>query len=510
MRPLNLDNSPCSPISSNCVIWQGPNIPCIKLCTGDTVSDVVFKLATELCAILETLDINNYDLACLNLAGCDPKDFQTLIQILIDRICELDNIPTPTPTPDGGGCPTNCIVATKGCLIGPDEPDGADTLINYIQTIATRLCSLISEVGVIQSELDVVDALIANLQEQIDDFPVYELPTVTSTCTIDGITTGRLDIMFNALLTDWCALIAATGTPSEIAASVTPPCPLSGSSYFTDIPSEPGWISPVGTLADAINNIWISLCFFYEFNYAQSVVTGSDGVTVVSSYDSGTNITTYDVSLTTPLSTLMPIGAVLPWAGTSGTPPAGWLFCNGALYDGTDPVYNPLFTVIGTAYNPAVPAGSFRVPDMASSIPVGKGPNVDGYDLTAVGSAGGNRVETLLDSQIPTHTHDLSTTTVTGTTDTRGTHNHDIWADPGGGASSGAINLIGDPGSWYDTGTNNPAGPPNDVYVKDAGAHSHDFSGTLSGTTGDGSPALQGLPHGNMQPYVVMQYIIKL
>ena len=40
MKPLNLDNKPCSPISSNCVVWQGPDIPCIQLCTGDTVSDV--------------------------------------------------------------------------------------------------------------------------------------------------------------------------------------------------------------------------------------------------------------------------------------------------------------------------------------------------------------------------------------------------------------------------------------------------------------------------------------
>ena len=47
MKPLNLDNSPCSPTSSNCVIWQGPDLACIKLCKGDTVSDVVAKLAAE-------------------------------------------------------------------------------------------------------------------------------------------------------------------------------------------------------------------------------------------------------------------------------------------------------------------------------------------------------------------------------------------------------------------------------------------------------------------------------
>jgi hypothetical protein len=41
MKPLNLDNSPWNPISSHCVIWQGPDLACIKLCKGDTVSDVL-------------------------------------------------------------------------------------------------------------------------------------------------------------------------------------------------------------------------------------------------------------------------------------------------------------------------------------------------------------------------------------------------------------------------------------------------------------------------------------
>ena len=91
MKPLNYDNSPCSPISSNCVIWQGPDIPCIKLCAGDTISDVIFKLATELCAVLDTLNVTNYDLSCFNLTACGPNDFQALIQFLIEQICALQN-----------------------------------------------------------------------------------------------------------------------------------------------------------------------------------------------------------------------------------------------------------------------------------------------------------------------------------------------------------------------------------------------------------------------------------
>ena len=73
MKPVNLDSKPCSPLSSNCVIWQGPDIPCINLCKGDTISDVVAALATELCSILDTLNIDNYDLTCFGIDNCGPE-----------------------------------------------------------------------------------------------------------------------------------------------------------------------------------------------------------------------------------------------------------------------------------------------------------------------------------------------------------------------------------------------------------------------------------------------------
>ena len=75
MKPLNLDNSPCTPTSSKCIIWQGEDIPCINLCKGDTISDVTYKLATELCTVLDTLNVANYDLSCFNINACGPDDF---------------------------------------------------------------------------------------------------------------------------------------------------------------------------------------------------------------------------------------------------------------------------------------------------------------------------------------------------------------------------------------------------------------------------------------------------
>jgi microcystin-dependent protein len=482
MKPLNLDNSPCSPISSNCVIWSGNDIPCIKLCKGDTISDVVFKLATELCTIMDELNVSNYDLACLNLGGCDPKDFQALIQLLITKICELENLPNPTPSPDGGGCPDNCIVAVADCLGG-----GTDTLTNYVNTIATKVCDLVANITLLQGQIDTLNITVVDLQDQINNIPVYTLPDVTSTCPIDGNTTARLDIMFEGLLSDWCDFIAATGTASEIAASITPTCTL------TDIISEPGWISPIGTLADAINNIWVSICYFYNKPVPTTEVTGSSGITVTSSTVG--SVTTYDVSLTSPLSTLMPTGAVMPWAGTSGTAPAGWLFCDGTIYDGADPAYNALFTVIGTAYG-AAPVGFFAVPNMANSIPVGIGTNSDGYDLTTVGNFGGDKAIALSAAEVAPHTHNVAGTT-------SGTFVDLITASTDG--------TTGDPAADPRTGdyTRLKVGADGnlqqDDHAQQFSAHTHTFSAATDTGTG-----VTGSAHGNMQPYVVMQYIIKL
>jgi hypothetical protein len=46
MIPNSTGNtSGCNPISSNCVVWQGPDLNCINVCTGDTISIIIAKMA---------------------------------------------------------------------------------------------------------------------------------------------------------------------------------------------------------------------------------------------------------------------------------------------------------------------------------------------------------------------------------------------------------------------------------------------------------------------------------
>lgn len=120
MKPLNLDKSTCNPISSNCVIWGGPDIECINLCKGDTITDVTYKLALELCKIMELLNITNYDLACLDLA-CAPDDFNSLLQAIINKLCEEG-----PAGPAGSQGPAGLRGATGAA--GPTGPQGVPGL----------------------------------------------------------------------------------------------------------------------------------------------------------------------------------------------------------------------------------------------------------------------------------------------------------------------------------------------------------------------------------------------
>ena len=276
MKPLNLDNKPCSPISSNCVIWQGPNIPCIKLCTGDTVSDVVFKLATELCTVLDTLNVTNYDLSCFNLTACGPNDFQALIQFLIEQICALQS-PTTTGTTDT----TNTTKSETLVTVAPCFVVGGITVMTvsqYAQAIGEKVCSLVSQIAAIEANITNLDLRVTTLENT--PAPTFTLPSIPVDCTLSGsiVSPGsyQIDSVLNALINDdtygYCALKSATGEPAAISAAVLSQCIAD-----TDLSLEFGtqfqvayagsWITSgsLNTAADAINNLWIAVCDIYNY-----------------------------------------------------------------------------------------------------------------------------------------------------------------------------------------------------------------------------------------------------
>jgi hypothetical protein len=309
MKPLNLDNRPCSPISSNCVIWQGPDIACIKLCAGDTVSDVVFALATELCTIIDTLDVNNYDLSCFNSVACPPANFQELIQFLIERICEAQGITITnrTTSTSTSTCP-DCVVSVASCFI-----EGTQTtmqLVDYVQMIANRICSLITQIIDLQNQINNLDIRV-NVLETTPP-PTFTLPSLLVDCTLQnspfigfGSTATQINTLLGVLINDndygYCALRSATGLPSDIVDAVDSQCILSA----TDSLAFPGvpmgtvysgtWVNTPLTIADSLIDLWISLCDIRTSLYGASVVVEGSTWIDVTPVTIG-NATTYTVS----------------------------------------------------------------------------------------------------------------------------------------------------------------------------------------------------------------------
>ena len=279
MKPLNSKESGCNPISSNCVIWQGPDIPCMNLCKGDTVSDVVYKAATEICQILDILNVSAYDLSCFNLTSCSPADFQELIQFLIGRICNLEtctgcapgcgNEPTPIIPQPTNGCP-DCEVAIPPCfqyVNGLGDTVTAMQIVDYVTAIGNRVCSLVAAststnttVGVLVGRVDVLETQVT----YIINNPT-PLPFINPVCVLSPIPGGySLELVLAALEEQFCLLRDATGNVTDIQVNIIKQCAglndaprLAGSGTMSSIP---GWTSSVGTMAASMGNIWLTIC----------------------------------------------------------------------------------------------------------------------------------------------------------------------------------------------------------------------------------------------------------
>ena len=305
MKPLNLDNKPCSPISSNCVIWQGPDLPCIKLCVGDSVSDVVAKLATELCAVLDTLNITNYDLACFNLTACGPNDFQALIQFLIDQICALQTeitlIADPATSPINSTKSTSAetLVTVAPCFVVGTVT--VMTVAEYAIAIGNKVCSLVSQIATINANINSLDIRVTALEAA--PAPTFTVPSFTLSCSVDTLASGTtqfISTILESFINDvWCNYYYnVTGISSDLTAAVNRICITDADLQLTTgtaFSTNTDWIQSASysTVADAINNLWVALCDVYTYSQTFAV-TVADTTTI--NLDNTANVITASIT----------------------------------------------------------------------------------------------------------------------------------------------------------------------------------------------------------------------
>src|SRR5437868_10274380 len=94
--------------------------------------------------------------------------------------------------------------------------------------------------------------------------------------------------------------------------------------------------------------------------------------------------------------------------------PTGWALCNGQLMPISQ--NTALFSLLGTTYG-GDGKSNFALPDMQGSAPMhpGQGPGLSLHDL---GETGGSETVTLLESEIPAHSHAVSASQGDGTDQT--------------------------------------------------------------------------------------------
>lgn len=296
MKPVNFDKATCNPVSSNCVIWQGPDIPIINLCKGDTISDVVEKLATELAVIMQQLNVSNYDLSCFNITDCKPEDFLQLQQFLIQKICDLEQISPDTAK--SSECP-NCVVSVASCFT--NELGATANLTEYVNAVATKVCKIVDEISDINDTLAQYNIRITDLENKT--VTPYVPPTVSITCTATPIAqTAMNDVIMTFINDIWCNYYQLNGSTSDITSAIAAQCLLGSDNSLSNPPltlsaAYPNWISSTNSMADIVTNAWIAICDIY--NAVSTATNGIDGRGVavfVGSFSSTSGPTNADVA----------------------------------------------------------------------------------------------------------------------------------------------------------------------------------------------------------------------
>ena len=368
----NRDN--CPKISTSCVIWQGPNIPCINLCAGDSVDEVVFKLATLLCDVTENiLDITTLEFACFIEAGVeDPQTLKQLLQLIINKVCTLEATGGGTSSGSGnearggGNAESNTYVALPPCLFFTDgNGDLVTTMLftDYLYYLANTICTVILDINNINSNISTLTTSVSTLQLQVANLYSYTYEIfVTSQCA-SAPTPGQTLLIQDAfanLEASYCNMLGSVGISTVLFAAVNRQCPslstspvLFGSGSMGDIS---GWVGTPTTAADAINNLWLTVCdmrnklvnYFSLPPMLPCVLVVPENVTVLTIGTAYSTITWTAPSLS---GIEVPTGyrlEVFEWTGTAPTGPS--LF--DATYSATTFTANIGGTsiVIGTEY----------------------------------------------------------------------------------------------------------------------------------------------------------------
>lgn len=297
LRPIDLRSKTCNNISSECVIWDGPDIPCINLCKGDTLEKVTYDLAIEVCKLIDLFNLNGIDTSCLFDVKCKNPTLADLLQYIIDWICRnKDSIGDGS---GGGDTNNNLCNEVSKCVFTFTNCDGKTiSLPLYSNDGNNLIVYFINEICDLYIQIYNINNQITNINNQIAAIN-FEITNIWS--AISFPVTNVDNCVFTGTITTWAGFISYV---NNIAAKL---CSLAGAIGFN--PSGPYSLSSYNLLCDVLNiqsttiNNLVDLFNFFN-NFFSAVCTAIGNI--------NTSITQINTQITNINNTLNSCGCDCP------------------------------------------------------------------------------------------------------------------------------------------------------------------------------------------------------
>ncbi len=256
MKPTNSKNSGgCSPISSNCVTYDG-EVACdiIPICYGESVSDVLYKIMTKLCEFNSILNLDDIVLApCLG-ETCGLENIKDVINLLIQKVCRDSDDGNSNTVVDNKNYKCSILVSsqTAKCL-GIDA--GKYDIDSFVGILADMICS-------IRTNMDELHVTLESLQRSINNIRTnYASQDYVRTSVNNGL--GSIAPNVSANTRNITGLRTNIGTPDEInEAIMSMPSSLSTSKRLSGVGSMntyPTWIDAPGNISHTLQDMWITI-----------------------------------------------------------------------------------------------------------------------------------------------------------------------------------------------------------------------------------------------------------
>ena len=214
--------------------------------------------------------------------------------------------------------------------------------------------------------------------------------------------------------------------------------------------------------------------------YADGV--GADVLDAAIEY-TDTEIDDVKIWATAQIAVSQPVGVIELWAGD--TAPTNFMFCQGQAVSRT--TYAALFSVLGTKYGVGDGSTTFNLPNLKGRVPVGL--DTAQSEFNTLGKTGGEKKHVLTEAEMPSHTHIQNAHNHTQNAHGHSLNQSNIWYNSGGSANIAS-------GSSTNRATAN-------VAANNTTATNQATTATNQATGGDEA-------HNNLQPYLVLNYIIKV